>query len=168
MATAIRRVCIRGASVNIVYEFQIVGASAASSSSPLDIHHHLEQILRTWRSAAHWTMVVAYDGQRLNAHVVVQRHSATSRFDNSCLAWQRQLTVLLANTAVPQRHVWTAVKGSAARVYADVKVAAESYDATVTTVKTLARAFAGPRGSVSASSDWLPLAPIGSNLTAPA
>ncbi len=167
MATAIRRVNIRGASVNLIYEFQIVGASAASSSSPLDIHHYLEQILRTWRSAAHWTLVVAHDGQRLNAHVVVQRHSAT-RLDNSFLAWQRQLTVLLANTAVPHRHVWTAVKGSAARVYADVKVAAEPYDATVTTVKALARAFAGPRGSVSASSDWLPLAPIGSNLTAPA
>jgi hypothetical protein len=165
MASTIRRVYIRGASINIIYEFRTVGATV--SSSPLDIHRHLEQIVRSWRSAAHWTIAVAGSrdvggGQSLNAHIVVQRHSATNRLDNSFLAFQRQLTALLGNTAVPQRHEWTAVKGSAARVYADVKVATDSYDATVTKVQVLAQSFAGPRGSVSVSTDWSPHPPAAS------
>jgi hypothetical protein len=161
MASTFRRVCLRGASADLVYDFQITGA-AASSSPPLDVHHGLEQMVRTWRSAAHWTIVVAHDGARLSAHIVVRRHTATGRFDNAFLAFQRQLTTLLSNSVVPQRRTWTAVEGSAARVYADVKVAIEPYHETCTTAKALARSFAGPRGTVSVSSDWSPLPPVDS------
>lgn len=155
-----RRVFLRGSSTDLVYELQIINASSAFS--PLDIHHHLEEIVHTWRTAARWTIVVAHDpdGKRFCANVVVRRHTATARLDNAYLGWQRQLKSLLSNNAVPLRRTWTEVNGSRAKVYANVRIAAEPFSETCITAKALARSFAGQRGTVSVSSDWTPLPPM--------
>jgi len=123
-ASTTRRICLIGGNT-LIYEFRIVNASAASSS-PIDIHRRLEEMVHTWRTAARWILVVGHDGEMsLTAHVVVQRKNSTARLDNNFLGFQRQLRTLLANNCVPRRRIWTAVKGSLARVYADVRFAVE-------------------------------------------
>ena len=141
----------------LTFEVHIAGSRA----NPLVIHKGLETFIRTWRSMAQWTLLVAKDAEKeaVVCVLVAERHEPTARVDNAFLTWSRTLSGLFTGIN-PQRRQWVAAPNGRARVYADVKAGREkTYNEVCENVREMARCVAGSNGHLSVSSDWSPLLP---------